>query len=311
MFPKKYNMRGKKGFEMSFAWLFAIVAGAFILFSAIYATINLTRSSQYAGNTILVKQLGIIFNPLETGIASGKSTSVSFVDETRIYNRCYRDGSFGSQGFSLSQKSGVLKEWPESGAETRINNKYVFSEKLEQGKKIYFFSKPFEMPFKVSEVIFLTTREFCFKNAPDYVEDEVSRLNLGNIKLDNCTGEEVEVCFDSSCEISVYPTLGYTIKNGETLNFEGSLMYASIFSDPEIYECNVERLMKRIQQLAYLYRDEVSFISTRGCGDAMSSSVVQLATIAQGGDSSSLGLLAQAAENLDSQNSAAGGCRIY
>ena len=76
----------KKGFEFSFAWLFAIIVGAVIIFLAIFASTRFIRTGRYQMDTITAEQLSIIFEPLETGLASGKSNIAELKAETRIYN---------------------------------------------------------------------------------------------------------------------------------------------------------------------------------------------------------------------------------
>jgi hypothetical protein len=324
-------MKNKKAIEMSFAWIFAILAGAFILFGAIYGTIKLINSGQSTSNVVCAKDLSILYEPMETGLASGKVAPVSLVTETRIYNRCYSDSAFGRQEFSCSQKSGMLKEWPGQGNAISLNNKYVFSEKMEQGRNFKFFSKPFEMPFKVSEMIFILNADktYCFDSAPDFIKQDISDLKIqGILKTDNCTGKEARVCFNSNgagCNVSIFPLCsgiecenefdyGYTRKDGKMVYYSGSLIYASILSDPDIYQCNFVRLMKRVQQIAYLYNDEQTFLATRGCGTAMSSSLsslAQAASSADGASEASLVNLLDAAGNAESQNSAQGGCKIW
>ena len=321
-------MKSKRGIEFSFTWLFAIIVGAAILFLAIYAAVNFISSGQDTGQTKAAKEISILFNPLETGLASGKSSVVKFNPEIRIYNKCYTEGSFGSQEFSVSQKSGLGKEWPLPGGGITIYNKYVFSDEIEQGTKINFFSKPFEMPFKVSEVIFMTSEDYCFKNAPEFISEEVRQLQIENIKLDNCTGKEVSVCFGTAgCNISVYGDcqglcdsyageyeFGHTSKDGKTVNYLESLIYGTIFSDPEIYNCNFKRLMLRVQQVAYLYQAESGFLASRGCGDAITTNLAQLANAAESAKSASISSilsLKESKESLGEQNSKQLGCGIY
>ena len=42
-------------------------------------------------------------------------------------------------------------------------------------------------------------------------------------------------------------------------------MYSAIFSSPEIYSCQVQRLMKRTKQLAELYKEKELLLSQRNC----------------------------------------------
>jgi len=318
----------KRGFEFSFAWLFAIMAGVFILFAAIYIAIKIVDTEHVEVDTLCAKQFTLLFNPMETGLASGKASNVSISAETRIYTSCSELGSFGSQEIACSQKSGIKDEWPARSGGITISNKYVFAEKIEQGKVFSFFSKPFEMPFKVSEIIFVSAKTYCFKNPPSSIEEEARNLKVPSIKLGNCTSEDVKVCFGYSragCDISVVGTCteagcvndydsGSITKNGKTVYYAGSLIYAGIFSEPDNYLCNFKRLMQRIQQISLLYNDEQAFLSTRGCGTAMSTSLTGLAQAADAADGKTqIGIdsLMEAALRVDNENSKQSGCKIY
>lgn len=321
-------MRGKKGFEFSFAVIFALIVGAAILFLAIYAAVKLVESSTFSEQTAAAKELSVIFNPLETGLASGKSTLVNLNANTRIYNFCSESGSFGNEKFSISQMSGFAKKWPLPGAGITVYNKYIFSDNVTEGKTVYFFSKPFQSPFKVSEIIFMTTKKYCFVDAPEFVKDEVSQLGLPNVKIENCSSSETKICFNSAgCDIVVYPgcsgicdsdlgeyEFGEVRKNGVTLYYTDSLIYGAIFSSPEVYDCNFKRLMLRIEQISALYKDEAEFISGRGCGNNLGTNLQQLSEAAKSADSrssSSILNLRESANAVDMQNSATEGCNIY
>ena len=115
----------KKGLEFSFTWIFALIAGAAILFFAIYAATRVVQTSKYEVSTVTAKELSIVFEPLETGLATGKSLQVSLTQETRLYNDCFDVGIFGEQRISLAAKKG--KTWGKPGAAIPINNKYIFS----------------------------------------------------------------------------------------------------------------------------------------------------------------------------------------
>ena len=134
----------KRGIELSFSIIFAIIAGAVILFLAIYAAIKFIDSGNTQGQTVAAKELSIVFDPLESGQETGKSTKAELSMDTRLYTDCSESGSFGSQSFSLSQKTGLSKNWPKPGVPIKVNNKYVFSEGVEEGKTFYFFVKPFK-----------------------------------------------------------------------------------------------------------------------------------------------------------------------
>ena len=57
-------MKDKRGIELSFSIIFAIIAGAVILFLAIYAAIRFIDIGNTQGQTVATKELSIIFNLL-------------------------------------------------------------------------------------------------------------------------------------------------------------------------------------------------------------------------------------------------------
>ena len=305
---KSEERRGfsRKAIEFNFAWLFALLAGAVILFLAIYFASSLIKTSDKQTTSVTAKQLSIILEPMETGLASAKKiSSISLEDETRIYNDCYESGAFGLQRVSLSSKT--LGKWGSKSADIPITNKYIFSQDLEQGKDFYVFSKAWKMPWKVSELIFITSSSFCFVDAPEYIEDELESLGLENIRFGNCSAEDKKVCFSGSCNIQVQELgnedsmYGVVNKNGESLSYSGGLIYAAIFSSKDVYECNVKRLGKRLLQQALIYEDESRFLSGI-CGSANAISLINSARISSSEDLIALNLLAN---EVDKQNEAA------
>lgn len=312
-------MKSKKGLEFSFAWLFAILAGVVILFLAIYGSVKIIGSSRTTLDTASAKQLTIIFEPLETGLASGVSHgAISLKQETRIYNICKNSGNFGREDISLASASGFGNKWQDPGYAISIPNKYIFSNGTEQGKKIYYFAESFYFPWKVSEIIMLTAGKYCFDNAPQNIQDEVYGLQLENVKLGNCTNE-IKVCFESGtkCDITVTGNcmncdneyeLGQVQKNGETLYYSGSLLYAAIFSSPEIYECNIQRLMKRTIQQALLFNEEANFLTGK-CDSNLG--LIQFVNAARELDNSrEIVALDSMMKELDNQNEA-GVCQLW
>jgi len=308
----------KRAIEFNFAVLFSIIVGAIIIFLAIYSSFKVIHTGTSEQESSLTKQLTIIFDPMETGIASGKYSSVSFSENSRIYNECSNEGEFGYQRFSFSTYS--LGKWGEKNLGQKINNKYVFSEKVEEGKKAYLFSKPFNFPFKVSELIFFTTKTYCFQNAPDFIKDEVTSMEIQNIKLGNCSSSDIKVCFGTgSCDIKVIPKCnndcgdfseyeyGEVIKSNKTLTYySDSLLYAAIFSSPEIYTCNVNRLMKRLASQAELLGKESYYVSTK-CGVIPREDLLKLSSSAL---SSSLQETGKLAKEINEKNNAAS-CELW
>lgn len=310
MRDKKIN---KKAYlQISFAWLFAIVVGAFILFLAIFFVVKLIDTEQTIQDAKTGKEIGILLNPLETGFETAKTSSLSFPAETRIYNKCNNKGVFGRQIIQISQKS--FNKWTETDIDVGFSNKYIFSEEPVEGKKFYVFSKPFNFPFKVSDLIYITSSEkdYCFKNAPEEIEHEIFLLNQKNLLIENCSTQSVKVCFGAgNCEIKVNYNLNKVEKDGDIMYFEeDALMYGAIFSDKEVYECQVKRLMQRVEQLALLYKDKAAFISEKGCDSNLD--LFTLSTLANNlEDSRNLALINSKVEEIKDKNDDSGDCRLW
>ncbi len=266
-------MNEKKGMEFSFTWLFVLLVGSAILFIAIFAATRILDLGTEEYQTKLAAELGTILSPLETSLESGKYYTIKMPDETRLFNNCEEAGPFGKQEISLSVKSGLGKEWQRSGVPYSSSNKYVFSDEIVQGKNLDVFVKPFNFPYKIGDLIIIYNKKYCFVSPPEDVEDEILSFGLRNVNIsknkNNCPIDSTSVCFKSTgCDINVFiddDKSGSIKKNKKTLYYYDSLLYAGIFSEPELYECQLTRLRKRASQLALLYAEKTQFSSER-CG---------------------------------------------
>jgi len=278
------HKKNRKGaLEISFGWLFAIIAGIAIIFAAIYISSKLIGSSQETISAETGKEISILLNPLETSFESAQTTSITIPTETRINNICDDFGAFGRQGIRLDQKS--FGKWVNTNTMVYINNKYLFSESMIEGKKFYLFSKPFNFPFKIADLIYMTssTKKYCFVDAPYEVINDISNLNQSNILFENCSDKTVNICFNQAgCAINVNLDSKTVKKNKTTVYFSGmnednyALMYAAIFSDKENYECQVTRLLLRLKEVSNLYKEKIISLQGIGCTDTLSASLDNL-----------------------------------
>jgi hypothetical protein len=302
----------KRGYlQISFAWLFAVIVGTFILFLAIYGVTKLIKTEQTTQDAKTGKEIGILLNPLETSFETGKTTSLTLPVETRIYNKCSNNGIFGKQIIQISQKS--FNKWTETNIDVGFSNKYIFSKRYTEGKKFYIFSKPFNFPFKVSDLIYITSslENYCFLDAPREIEDEISSLKQENLLLEDCLDNSIKVCFEpNDCEINVDYDMKYVEKRGDQIYFEeDALMYAAIFADKEVYECQLKRLMQRTKHLASLYKDKAVFISQTGCHSNLN--LIELSNSADSLDNSAdLDSVNNIVEDIKEKNEEAD-CRLW
>jgi hypothetical protein len=261
--------------QFNFSWLFAIVVGVMILFFAIYGAMKLGDTERFKSDTEIAKRIQILTDPLQAGFAEGKYGKITFNQETRINNFCL-DGQFGRQEISVATRSDVGEEWNIAGEAVSVYNKYIFSSGENSGKEYYVFSKPFEYPYKVTDLIFLTPKRYCFISAPEEVVEEIEGLAIPNIDIGNCSAGSVEVCFGSGgCDINVYGSClsgcdslydeGTVEKLGTQVKYVGSLMYGAIFSDKGVYDCNINRLMYRTAKIAEGFVEKADLMDSRDC----------------------------------------------
>ncbi len=299
-------MKNKKAFEFSFGWLFAILVGAFILFLAIFAVSRFIKTGEFETGTVSAKQIGILFTPVETGIEQAKLEVISVRKETKIFNDCVsptRFEPFGSQKISANVQLGIGSENSIEGAQSTFRNKYLFSSKESNAKKeFYLFSMPFYFPFKLADLIILfgDKEKYCFifDRSPIGTERklkmEIEKLNPKNVFNassanfnEACPQESKIVCFSGSCDraaeiasdIIISPNSGavehkrerkiiYYTESSEREN-EIPLLFAAIFSNPDIYECQLKRIIKgRAVQLAELYEAKSDYLTAKGCSSA-------------------------------------------
>ena len=270
-------MKNKKSFEMSFNWIFAFIAGGTILLLALYGMSKIIQTGQNLGQTEAAAALSALLDPLETGLASQKSEEIKLNTDTRIFFSCTTidNRPFGKQTIAFSEKN-LNNKYGEKGQEISIKNKYVFSENIIDGKNIYAFSVPFFLPFKIGDLIVLSSKDYCFYQPPNNIKNEIENFELGNFKitkdLKNCTG--IKVCFDiekDECNIKVFANegnydSGRVVKNLQEVKYRDGLIYGAIFSSKEIYECNIKRLINKLSELASLYSDKADTLSKKGCG---------------------------------------------
>ena len=309
------NTINKKGYlQISFGWLFAIIVGIVIIALAIYFVTKMVGTQGTIQNAKTGKEIGILLNPLETSFESAVTSSVIFPEETRIYNRCDNDGNFGNQRIEIMQKN--RNKWEETNLnDIKFQNKYIFSERNSEGKTFYIFSKPFDFPFKVANLMYISSAStnYCFIDAPEDIKDEISDLKQPNLKLEEeCSEEDIKVCFEyGNCDIQVDYDAKRVEKNNEEMFFEtDALMYAAIFSDKATYECQLKRLMQRIEQLSNIYLGKSNALSIKGCEPVLNPYLSSLINSASSlSDSNQLYTVNFIIEELEEKNR--GNCKLY
>ena len=301
----------KRGIEIGFNLIFAILAGSVILFLAIYGASKFIGNQENTLNTESAAQIASILDPLETGLASGKASQIDFVKESQTDYECdeFNNEPFGTESVSFKEKGNI-----NAAQKVSVKDKYIFADSPVIRKSYFIFSMPFFMAYKVADINVIGSRDYCFYSASDDVIKDVSNLNLKNIAFLNssqvCRG--ISVCFNEkpNCDIKVSLANNYVQKNGKRLYYENSLMYAAIFSSPDVYECNVKRLKNKFDELGSVYVGKLGILEKNGC----STNIADKLNSIKGNINSSRELitLEPTLNEIDQINSASqSGCQVY
>ncbi|MAG07699.1 hypothetical protein CMI46_02690 [Candidatus Pacearchaeota archaeon] len=269
-------MKNKRGLEMGFGWMFAILAGMAILFLALFGVSQFIDTSQGEINTKIAAEFTNVLDPLQTSVSESSGNSITLPAESRIFTSCNLDNGFGETRVRFSEKIGFRDEWSAIGGDVSTENSYLFAEDEMEGKKVGFFIFPFDMPYKTGDVLVAYTDNYCFVDAPFAIQKELEDLmKEGNEDIifvgssSECPSETKEVCFSGSCDIRVQCedgcSRGYVRKDGSQNYFVDKLLYGAIFSSLDNYECNAHRLINRLASVSGIYAKKSQFVSSRGC----------------------------------------------
>lgn len=313
----------RKGVDFTFTWIFAIIAGAAILGAALYITTQLIDSSDTQRDTLVAGEIANLLNPLETNLEDNKYSVIDFATDTRLYNECSVQGAFGVQRLSTASKT--RNQWSEQSISKLTYNKYLFSREVEEtsDNKLRVMVNPLYAPFKIGDIISIYGSKYCFVNPSSNIEDLINDLSINGAQdiginisssLNSCPLNYTKVCFDRiGCEINVNTQLEVVTKNGKDMYYEeDSLMLAAIFSDPEIYECQLKRLMKRASELGVVYSKKSVYLEGSGCSNNLVSDLQSF--ILATNISSSRDFARQVmpiAEELERRNNELGSCKIF
>lgn len=312
----------KKGFlQMSFQWIFAIIVGAVIIVLTIYGVTKFINLEQGKQDVQKAQQIETLLNPLESSFETGKSIVISTNIRTKIYTECDGFQEFGEQKISVQQEN--LEKESHVKNSIKSKNRYIFSNSPVEGKRFFLFSKPFNFPFKVGDLIYLSSENefFCFQDPPNKTKNELKNLNQENIIVDNCSDETLEnnktteICFgfSSDCDVNVdYKNRKIEKKGKEIWFLNDSLMYAGIFSNVSDYKCQVKRLMERAEKLSSLYIDKSTTTSSVCSSNELKPLLIMLKERTRNyNETGDLRGMSGMVSNLKERNQVSWGCRLW
>lgn len=311
----KQDSLAKKGM-FEFAWIFAVIVGALILFLAFYFVGTHLLKQRYEQETVQAQSLEILLNPFAY-LGSLGATSYSpleLQEKAEIMIDCKID-SLNDLGYN--EITVLIKKAEEPSLPKIAYDKYLYAPQPLTDKNFGAFSKPFEMPWRVADLIILwpSSQEYCFSNAPQDVRSEIEKFNITNIKFENCSQDAIKICWGSgtNCKVKVNAASQTVehVKEGRTLYYAtDTLMYAAIFSDPQLYNCNLKRLMARLSSETDIYEKKAIALGRKNCNTAYNLMPIRSAAESVFDNPGNIAQLEQAATILKTTNNMAD-CALF
>jgi hypothetical protein len=267
----------KKG-EFNFVWIFALIAGGAILLLAILGIGKLGDTKDLERNTLGAKEIEILLQPLQAGIADNSYATITFKEETRTRIDCFEDETFGRNEITMNTKSPIDETWTQNAAPIKTTNTYIYSSGNNQGKKLHVLSQPFSLPYEIADITIITNKEYCFYGTPEEIEETIEGIGTNNIEIvkeGTCNLTTTEhICFGAAggnkCTQRIIGTNG-NYKSGtiSTANYERTyteeLLLPAIIAEEESWECNTKRLLYKGSLLAEGYKKKIEQMNRRGC----------------------------------------------
>jgi len=259
--------------QAEFAWLFSLIIGAMILFLAIFFAGKVFQTGTSLTQAETLRTFDVLLNPFSSAgniVSLTLSKSIEMPYQTELNFSCSDTGEKLSLR-TIEKKNG---EW----TSYTIKNKYLFANSSIQGKKFWTFSKPFELPWRIDDMIYIIpeTERYCFVDLsiPSDIKTELGMINSTVINMVGSIAQCEDaktVCFiTGDCDIQIHYSNYYLTKKGVPGQFyfgDDASMYAAIFSSKQIYDCNIKRLLSRLPEQAGIYYNLANKLNSEGCGN--------------------------------------------
>lgn len=263
-------MNGKKGM-VEFGWIFSIIVGAVILFLAFYFISTNASEKKTVQETIEAQNLDAALNPFGYlgDVANITRMPIKLSEKSEITIECISEGTIG---YDSIETAGTGKG-SGTGIARKIYDKYIYSDLSgTKVKNLEGMAVALKAPWRVADLIMLwpVEKKYCFtKSMPKEMRDEINRTGIpdvfaeyseqcpeGSITIGMaCSGYDINVCQQEQGN--------YVSKNGVKIYYSGSaLMYSAIFSEQNLYNCNLNRLGKRLALQGSLYESKAN---STGC----------------------------------------------
>lgn len=320
-------MRNNKGIEASFGWIFSLMVGAVVLVLAIIAVAQLVTQERGVQQTLSAQEVATWFAATQSEQeTSSVPRNLTFPALTRLSMTCSSAGALGTQEITVATRSGIGEPWSRAGIPARFHQNYVFMQEQAEGKHFRILVKPINLPYAIGDAIMVFSEKYCFVAPPVDVEDDVALLQTSSLgqgtitnvaSIEQCARNSTSVCFvgegesaRTNCQIVVdtrTKSVALRGAGGQRVSYEDGLAIAAIVSSPELYRCQIERMMRRSAELAHLYQKKSELVAayTDGCSTALQQELKAYEVLTRNASASHIGAVWKQARQLAATNPAA------
>ncbi len=228
----------KRAVASSLSWIVVVLVGAAILFLAIFFAGKIGDVGEFKGNIDIANYLDGVFGSF------GSSGAVASVTSKEV-------DVPGSVLVDFDCKEIIVGTADEEAVKRHEN--LIFGKDAVY-KEMNVFSKAFKMPFRVADLVYVYAGKVCFIGFPDEYWSVLAELN------DKFVGS-VEKCGRVSCCSRESEKVMFLSLEDEKVSKE--LVLGKIFSDSELFECNVKELGRRIVLLSQIYEKKAGYLQGR------------------------------------------------
>jgi len=245
----------RKAQFQQFAWIFSVIVGALILFFTFFFLSQYAKQVEKPSRQITIASgINILVEPFSaiSNLAEIRAEILELPKNYVVEIGCEKN-------YNTIKAKNIKEKYFEISE--KVYDKYIFSKTINTSKnnKFLVYSMPIEIPFHVGNAIVIVTEDACLKDLPykkNELKEVIEELEIEKIPKINFTG-----CDDKN---------KYNKGEGDYGNLGGkiwirNLVSAAVFSDKELYNCNLDRILDRAIKIADILKGKAEIASVYGC----------------------------------------------
>jgi len=237
----------KKAQMQQFAWIFSIIVGAVVLFLAFFFVTQYSKQVERPTKQITIASgINILLEPFSAigSLAEIRAEPIELPAGIYVEFNCNAVKDYseikarekGHRRFDLTEK---------------VYDKYIFAKTIETKarSKFFAFSLPIKIPFYVATATVIVADDYCLASLPNNDYKESLQEVYDSIE------DKVDIELDFSCSENLL----------EGKQYIDGLILAAVFSEDDVYNCNLERILSRAIRIAGIYKEKAMLMQQKGC----------------------------------------------